>query len=214
MSAVASPYASPNLSRVGSQVSVVSGFQAQSQGSASGGRGGNVGLGGGGVGVVMQRHKNLVNMNAALMASAQGDWARAEEILRGLVDVNPDDFVVSHSFRAVSVLFFVSSDTSPGFGFGSGSGSNCTSLPFEDAHPGSPEIADARQTRLVVPFGGAWGNDQAVRSPCISLIPPSERRKSRLLPVSERSDRSPVSCLFIPSAGLAFFLRNVSFIFG
>ena len=123
MSAVASPYASPNLSRVGSQVSVVSGFQAQSQGSASGGRGGSVGLGGGGVGVVMQRHKNLVNMNAALMASAQGDWARAEEILRGLVDVNPDDFVVSHSFRAVSILFFVSLDTSPGFGFGSGSGS-------------------------------------------------------------------------------------------
>ena len=71
----------------------------------------------------MQRHKNLVNMNAALMASAQGDWARAEEILRGLVDVNPDDFVVSHSFRAVSILFLVSLDTSPGFGFGSGSGS-------------------------------------------------------------------------------------------
>ena len=36
-------------------------------------------------------------MNAALMASAQGDWVRAEEILRGLVATNPDDFVVSHS---------------------------------------------------------------------------------------------------------------------
>lgn len=47
---------------------------------------------------MIQRHKNLVNMNAALMASAQGDWARAEEILRGLVTVNPGDFVVSYSF--------------------------------------------------------------------------------------------------------------------
>lgn len=37
-------------------------------------------------------------MNAALMASAQGDWVRAEEILRGLVAINPDDFVVSRSF--------------------------------------------------------------------------------------------------------------------
>lgn len=83
-SAVASPYTSPNLSRVGSQVSVVSGYQSQ----GSGGRGGGV----------TQRHKNLVNMNAALMASAQGDWIRAEEILRGLVAVNPDDFVVCHSF--------------------------------------------------------------------------------------------------------------------
>ena len=45
-----------------------------------------------------QRHKNLVNMNAALMASAQGDWVGAEEILRGLVAVNPTDFVVSHRF--------------------------------------------------------------------------------------------------------------------
>jgi hypothetical protein len=46
----------------------------------------------------MQRHKNLVNMNAALMASAQGDWVRAEEILRGLVAINPNDFVVSNLF--------------------------------------------------------------------------------------------------------------------
>jgi len=81
-SAVGSPNASPNLSRVGSQVSVVSGYQSQ----GSGGRGGNI----------AQRHKNLVNMNAALMASAQGDWVRAEEILRGLLAINPDDFVVSH----------------------------------------------------------------------------------------------------------------------
>lgn len=36
-------------------------------------------------------------MNAALMASAQGDWIRAEEILRGLVATNPGDFVVSRS---------------------------------------------------------------------------------------------------------------------
>lgn len=49
-------------------------------------------------GKVTQRHKNLVNMNAALMASAQGDWVRAEEILRGLVTINPNDFVVSNSF--------------------------------------------------------------------------------------------------------------------
>ena len=62
----------------------MSGYQSQ----GSGGRGGGV----------TQRHKNLVNMNAALMASAQGDWIRAEEILRGLVAVNPDDFVVCHSF--------------------------------------------------------------------------------------------------------------------
>ncbi|KAF9647421.1 hypothetical protein BDM02DRAFT_3098171 [Thelephora ganbajun] len=39
------------------------------------------------------RHKTLVNMNAALMASAQGDWVRAEEVLRGVVATNPDDFV-------------------------------------------------------------------------------------------------------------------------
>jgi len=84
VSAVASPNSSPNLSRVGSQVSVVTGYQSQ----GSGGRGGNI----------AQRHKNLVNMNAALMASAQGDWEKAEEILRGLVISNPDDFVVSHSF--------------------------------------------------------------------------------------------------------------------
>ena len=83
-SAVASPNASPNLSRVGSQVSMLSAYQSQ----ASGGRGAGV----------TQRHKNLINMNAALMASAQGDWVRAEEILRGLVAINPDDFVVSRSF--------------------------------------------------------------------------------------------------------------------
>ena len=92
-SAVASPNSSPNLSRVGSQVSVVSGYLSQ----GSGGRGGTSGGG------VIQRHKNLVNMNAALMASAQGDWVRAEEILRGLVAVNPSDFVVSYSFPS---LFF------------------------------------------------------------------------------------------------------------
>ena len=83
-STVGSPNASPNLSRVGSQVSVVSGYQSQ----GSGGRGGNI----------AQGHKNLVNMNAALMASAQGDWVRAEEILRGLLAIDPGDFVVSHSF--------------------------------------------------------------------------------------------------------------------
>ena len=97
VSAVPSPYTSPNLSRVGSQVSVVSGFQGQSQsqaGSGSGGRGGGV----------IQRHKNLVNMNAALMASAQGDWVRAEEILRGLVEINPDDFVVSGLFSSLLVI--------------------------------------------------------------------------------------------------------------
>ena len=49
------------------------------------------------MGSIAQGHKDLVNMNAALMASAQGDWVRAEEILRGLVATNPDDFVVSHS---------------------------------------------------------------------------------------------------------------------
>jgi hypothetical protein len=95
VSAFASPNDSPNPSRVGSQVSVVSGHQSQ----ASGGRGVNV----------TQRHKNLVNMNAALMASAQGDWVRTEEILRGLVAINPNDFVVSRSgssfvrFRASSL---------------------------------------------------------------------------------------------------------------
>ena len=82
-SAVASPNASPNLSRVGSQVSVVSGYQSQGPGGRVGG--------------IAQRHKDLVNMNAALMASAQGDWVRAEEILRGLVVTNPDDFVVCRS---------------------------------------------------------------------------------------------------------------------
>lgn len=46
---------------------------------------------------IAQGYKDLVNMNAALMASAQGDWVRAEEILRGLVATNPSDFVVSHS---------------------------------------------------------------------------------------------------------------------
>ena len=97
VSAFASPNDSPNPSRVGSQVSVVSGYQSQ----ASGGRGVNV----------AQRHKNLVNMNAALMASAQGDWVRTEEILRGLVAINPNDFVVSLSgssfvrFRALSLHF-------------------------------------------------------------------------------------------------------------
>ena len=87
-SAFGSPNSSPNLSRVGSQVSVVSGHLSQ----GSGGRGTS------GAGGVTQRLKNLVNMNAALMASAQGDWVRAEEILRGLVAVNPGDFVVSFSF--------------------------------------------------------------------------------------------------------------------
>jgi len=82
-SAVASPNMSPNLSRVGSQVSVVSGYQNQGPG--------------GRMGSIVQGYKDLVNMNAALMASAQGDWVRAEEILRGLVATNPDDFVVSHS---------------------------------------------------------------------------------------------------------------------
>ena len=82
-SAVASPNTSPNLSRAGSQVSVVSGYQNQGPG--------------GRMGSIAQGHKDLVNMNAALMASAQGDWVRAEEILRGLVATNPDDFVVSHS---------------------------------------------------------------------------------------------------------------------
>ena len=82
-SLAASPNTSPNLSRVGSQVSVVSGYQSQ----GSGRRGGNI----------VQRLKDLVNMNAALMASAQGDWTRAEEILRALVTTNPDDFVVSRS---------------------------------------------------------------------------------------------------------------------
>lgn len=84
VSAVASPNNSPNPSRFGSQVSIVSGNQSQ----GSGGRGA----------YIAQRHKNLVNMNAALMASAQGDWVRAEEILRGLVAINPTDFVVSNSF--------------------------------------------------------------------------------------------------------------------
>lgn len=84
VSEVATPNDSPTPSRFGSQVSVVSGHQSQS----SGGRRANV----------TQRHKNLVNMNAALMASAQGDWVRAEEILRGLVAINPNDFVVSNSF--------------------------------------------------------------------------------------------------------------------
>lgn len=82
VSAVTSPNNSPIPSRAGSQVSVASGYQSQ----GSGGRGGNI----------PQSHKNLVNMNAALMASAQGDWVRAEEILRGLVTVNPSDFVVSN----------------------------------------------------------------------------------------------------------------------
>ena len=82
-SAMGSPNTSPTLSRVGSQVSVVSGHLSQGSGAVRGGGG------------VTQRHKNLVNMNAALMASAQGDWVRAEEILRGLMAVNPGDFVVS-----------------------------------------------------------------------------------------------------------------------
>jgi len=73
---------------------VVSGHLSQ----GSGGRGTS------GAGGVTQRLKNLVNMNAALMASAQGDWVRAEEILRGLVAVNPGDFVVSFS----SFFFFFS----------------------------------------------------------------------------------------------------------
>ena len=80
ISAVTSPDNSPNPSRFGSQVSIASGHQSQ----GSGGRGGNV----------TQRHKNLINMNAALMASAQGDWVRAEEILRGLVSIDQSDFVV------------------------------------------------------------------------------------------------------------------------
>ena len=57
------------------------------------------------MGNIALRHKNLVNMNAALMASAQGDWVRAEEILRGLVASNPDDFVVSHSLGLLFVRF-------------------------------------------------------------------------------------------------------------
>ena len=64
-------------------MSVMSGYQSQ----GSGGRVGNI----------AQRHRDLVSMNAALMASAQGDWVRAEEVLRGLVATNPDDFVVSRS---------------------------------------------------------------------------------------------------------------------
>lgn len=84
VSAVASPTNSPVPSRVGSQVSLVSEYQSQ----GSGGRRGNI----------TQRHKNLVNMNAALMASAQGDWVRAEEILRGIVATNPNDYAVSNSF--------------------------------------------------------------------------------------------------------------------
>ena len=84
VSGAASPNDSPLPSRYGSQVSVASGYQSQ----GSGGHGGNV----------TQRHKNLVNMNAALMASAQGDWVGAEEILRALVAINPNDFVVSGSF--------------------------------------------------------------------------------------------------------------------
>jgi len=113
-SAFASPNSSPNLSRVGSQVSVVSGYL--SQGSGPGGRGGGV----------TQRHKNLVNMNAALMASAQGDWVRAEEILRGLVAANPSDFVVSRS-SLVSLLFAVHLWGSLGFTFRPG-------LPVPDHH--------------------------------------------------------------------------------
>jgi hypothetical protein len=90
ISAVTSPDNSPNPSRFGSQVSITSGYQSQ----GSGGRGGNV----------TQKHKNLINMNAALMASAQGDWVRAEEILRGLVSIDQNDFVVSDSwFRSCSL---------------------------------------------------------------------------------------------------------------
>lgn len=127
MSAVASPTNSPIPSRVGSQVSVVSGHQSQ----GSGGRGGSI----------TQRHKNLINMNAALMASAQGDWVRAEEILRGVVAINPNDFVVSNSpwfwffsppclFSSLSLLILFHPPE-----FGLDLGKEPTAVPFRPVGP-------------------------------------------------------------------------------
>jgi len=123
-SAVASPDASPNLSRVGSQVSVVSGYQSQGSGRH--------------VGNIAQRHKNLVNMNAALMASAQGDWVRAEEILRGLAAINANDFVVSHSLGLAlfpPILFLSVRGFRPLIGSRSGDRINRCSVPSEGACP-------------------------------------------------------------------------------
>ena len=49
------------------------------------------------MGNIARGYKDLVNMNSMLMASVQGDWVRAEEILGELVATNLDDFVVCHS---------------------------------------------------------------------------------------------------------------------
>jgi hypothetical protein len=39
--------------------------------------------------------QTLKDMNAALLACAEGKWQRADELLRGLVQAEPDNFVVS-----------------------------------------------------------------------------------------------------------------------
>jgi hypothetical protein len=45
--------------------------------------------------------QTLKDMNAALLACAEGNWVRADELLRGLVQAEPDNFVVSN--RAVEL---------------------------------------------------------------------------------------------------------------
>jgi uncharacterized protein HemY len=46
----------------------------------------------------------LKNMNAALLACAEGNWVRADELLRSLVQAEPDNFVVSTELFASRLM--------------------------------------------------------------------------------------------------------------
>ena len=47
--------------------------------------------------------QTLKDMNAALLACAEGNWVRADELLRNLVQAEPDNFVVSAVLSVVCV---------------------------------------------------------------------------------------------------------------
>jgi cytochrome c-type biogenesis protein CcmH/NrfG len=47
----------------------------------------------------------MVEMNTALMASAEGDWSKATQILQRVLDDDPDNFAVSVFFGFFPLIF-------------------------------------------------------------------------------------------------------------
>lgn len=48
--------------------------------------------------------QTLKDMNAALLACAEGNWTRADELLQALVQAEPDNFVVNTSMVVLLMI--------------------------------------------------------------------------------------------------------------